>query len=89
MWIQVGDEPEPALSGPGASVPEIAESARRVYKRHRNALRERNERLLVDGAEHRVSTEDIERLAGFDTRATFMLAIIIELMICLRTDPHI
>ncbi len=63
--------------------------ARGVKEHHRRAANLLLERLLIDGLEHRIQVEDIERLASTGTTPEgkspeFMRKIVVELMVCLR-----
>ncbi len=87
MWTNVGDDPhEPVIIGAAANDPHVQESARRIHRRHRAALHELSERLMIEGIEHNINIDDLERLAEFNKRSAFMRSIVIELMLCLRTS---
>ena len=75
------------IMGDAGRHPAVRESARRMYRLHRNAALDLIERLQVDGTERNISiqTEDIERLAAHTKRSKFIRSIIIELLLCLRT----
>ncbi|MDO8514575.1 MAG: hypothetical protein Q7S50_03465 [bacterium] len=84
----IGKE-EPEILGAAAQNPAVQESARRLRSRYRAATDMLLERLLVDGAEQRITIEDIEQLASLEKTPDgkspeFMRKIIIELMVCLR-----
>ncbi len=79
----------PEIMGDARHDPAARESARRMYRRHRNAALQLVERLQIDGTEQNVSIqiEDLERLAALTKRSKFIRAILIELMLCLRIEP--
>ena len=77
------------IIGPAATNPEAQESARRMRRRYRNAAYTLLERLLVEGADKRITLEDIEQLISLEKTVerrspAFMRKIVIELMVCLR-----
>jgi hypothetical protein len=88
MWHNIGDEPsEFPIMGDAATNAAVRESARRIHRRHRSALYELSERLMIEGIEHNINIDDLERLAVPSKRAALMRAILIELMVCVRTVP--
>ncbi len=77
-----------SITGGAGEHPEVRESARRMYRRHRNAALALVERLQIDGTEQNVSIqiEDLERLAALDPEAARMRAVLINMMVRLRSE---
>ena len=65
----------------------LLESIERVEKRRRDISDALYQWLLIDGLGHRITPEDIERLARPGKREEFMRKIVAELMVCLRPTP--
>ena len=72
------------ILGEAAHNPEVRRSAQRIRRRYRNLADALLTRLLAEGATQGLVFEDIEQLAAFEPRATFMRSIIIELALCSR-----
>ncbi len=65
----------------------LLESIERMGKQRREVSDALYQWLLADGLEHRITHEDIERLARPGKREEFMRKIVAELMVCLRPKP--
>jgi hypothetical protein len=77
-----------SIMGDAGTHPEVRESARRMYRRYRNAALALVERLQIDGTERNVSIqiEDLERLAALDPEAARVRAALINIMLRLRSE---